>query len=564
MSALLPGSQALLVRQLLRALRMPRALWLFGGALLFVFGGFLITYSAQDIQIVFQSGDANIGTELLNSYSWTTFLALSLFAPLIGVHAFAKEREAGTLDLLLTAGLQPYNLIFAKTAVSFIFILTALSGTLPLLSLTLLMGGVGPNDIILYFLQHGSIAFLALSIGVWAGAKSRTILRGLIAAYLTFVIFEAIKIGFIFIVLACIAFFTRSSSLVGMGPDLANASTSLLMIPIGIIFLNAVPYYLNREAGFVRHRKWKPIRISGRESQLWSLLGTKEYDEPIPAGANPVYIAERQRFFLQVVRRYIDAPSLLWIFSTIAFLLWIDPGAVLFLSLLIVSIVIPIVGAGSLTGEYERGTWESIRSTMLSHGQILHAKLRLCIGQGLIQAGAFYIPALPLLAVVWIMLAAGDGNAGWFEYEYLFPVWGQLILNIPVIVAAIIFLTLFSTWCSAVFRTSFLALTWSFGGSIFFMFGPRFLSSLHPYPSELLNGNGPLDLYSIILAMFHAPYVFNIWPNQASRWMTHLGKFLDNTPKEFWMLYLAHLILMGILSLLLYLDIRRRMHLLER
>jgi len=104
------------------------------------------------------------------------YLTTALVIPITSLTAasITGEREAGTLDLLLTTPLTPRSILWGKiVAVSLVYLLM-LSGCLPVLSLCLILGGLSPGE---YFQCGGVLAgffALAAALGLVVSIISRT------------------------------------------------------------------------------------------------------------------------------------------------------------------------------------------------------------------------------------------------------------------------------------------------------------------------------------------------------------------------------------------------------
>ncbi|MFB3786215.1 MAG: ABC transporter permease subunit [bacterium] len=104
------------------------------------------------------------------------YLSTALVIPVTSLTAasITREREAGTLDLLLTTPLTPRSILWGKMlAVSLVFLLM-LCGCLPILSLCLILGGLSPDE---YVQCGGALAgffALAASLGLAVSLISRT------------------------------------------------------------------------------------------------------------------------------------------------------------------------------------------------------------------------------------------------------------------------------------------------------------------------------------------------------------------------------------------------------
>ncbi len=552
------GSMTLLHHQLLLTLRKPKSIWVFGSLLLIGTLGFITVYESMAHTALSSGRVVMLGRELFYAYALLSLSSILLFGPPIGVRTIAQERENDTLDLLLTAPQRPIGFVLSKVTVSVVTMLTAVFGTLPLLALTFIMGGVSPDEFLLLIFSQISLTLIVVSIGIWAGALCRSTTRSLATAYGTLVlVLLLISCGF-----GCLESLLRAATRIFSGEP-GQASRLLLLLPavymlalILFVFIAPVAAYLRREVKPMRPRSWRPIRMKGKDSQLWSLLGVSDHGESIPDDTNPIYIAERQRFLLQVARRYIDAPSVLWIGSAMTFLAvaWFRwfPDFLLFVSLFLTMVFTPLVGASALTGERERQTWEALRATLLDARRIVSGKLRLTATQGMIHAGAWYIPTLPLIVFILLFgrIISGVSAGDRFDFDYFLLESVRHFANLTVITATTVFLAAVSIWVSARSRRSFPALMVAYLIAFLFLVGPWIVYMLYPDPHTLFIPSGRMNGLAVLLAVWHAPFLFDTWNLNPKTPMS--------PPTVFWELYAAHLCLLLTLSATAIADSFRR------
>jgi ABC-type transport system involved in multi-copper enzyme maturation permease subunit len=100
-----------------------------------------------------------------------------VFALVVGIGATAdtisKEKREGTLGLLFLTDLKGFDVVLGKMAASSLTVVYALMAMLPVLALTLLMGGVSFDAYLRVALTWLNGLFLALSVGMMVSALSR-------------------------------------------------------------------------------------------------------------------------------------------------------------------------------------------------------------------------------------------------------------------------------------------------------------------------------------------------------------------------------------------------------
>lgn len=530
----------LLTHQLLLLFRHPIGYWIFGGALFLISASFSAQYNGYAQETYYDlSKIARIGLDLLHYYRIFSLLTIALFVPVIGVSAISQEREAKTLDLMLTTPVPPLELVFSKAAASLSVVFVSIFATSPIIALTLSMGGVGPHDIVTLIVHQFILACISISVGLAMGARMPTFMLGLISSY-SLLILLLIPANQIF------TLGRQSPSIFVLLPNL------LLTFLLCSFLLRSVPHHLAKEINKIRPISWRPISIKGIDAQLWTFLGTRDYGAPIESNENPVYVSERERFLAFVTRRDFDAPSILWLISIFLFY-WalIKPIVMLYLSMAIALFFIPGVGASMFSGEHQRASWECLRSSLIRSRQIFWGKWRLTAGQGLIHVFAFYIPSLLILGLIWLLIGL-QTPVSYFQSINTISIWLGHLLIMSVLIFLVCFLTSLALWVSSLYKRNFVAWLTSYGLSAFFLFSPQFLALMHPRPGPTLGGNNPMDGISIFLSIWHAPFLFKLWPLPTTQAVNHT---LDPL---FWELYLSHLILLVVGSIFFCLMTRLR------
>jgi ABC-type transport system involved in multi-copper enzyme maturation permease subunit len=97
-----------------------------------------------------------------------TFVQLTLVlfsAPLSAATAVAREKDRRTFVLLLMTDLRDYEIVLGKLLGSLLPILLVLLGSLPVLGMLLLLGGIAPFQVVQSWLILGATAFAAGSLG---------------------------------------------------------------------------------------------------------------------------------------------------------------------------------------------------------------------------------------------------------------------------------------------------------------------------------------------------------------------------------------------------------------
>lgn len=179
----------LLQRELRAEARRPLNTWLRVAAAGFFF--LLLEFSLHSL------GDVSAVCRRLFPVLHSLLLLVAwVVGPLLTAEAIAKEKREGTLELLLLTPLSLDSVLRAKTFVLTLRTVVLVIGAFPVLSFTLLFGGVGRDEIGLLVLLQGASLTLALGVGVCAAAPARTWLRALsLALVLAVFTFSAFALG---------------------------------------------------------------------------------------------------------------------------------------------------------------------------------------------------------------------------------------------------------------------------------------------------------------------------------------------------------------------------------
>ncbi len=120
----------------------------------------------------FSRGEAN----LISFFTWHPWLYLVL-VPAIGMRVWSEERRSGTMELLLTLPVNPWEAILAKYLASWIFLAIALALTFPVVVTVNLLGAPDNGQIVAGYL--GSLflsgAYLALTCMTSAMTRNQVV-----------------------------------------------------------------------------------------------------------------------------------------------------------------------------------------------------------------------------------------------------------------------------------------------------------------------------------------------------------------------------------------------------
>lgn len=110
---------------------------------------------------------------------------VALITPAITAGAITIEREQRSYDLLVTTPLRPADLIRGKLAAAVSFVVLLLTASLPLVSLTFLVGGVSPAEIFFSYVLIALGAYVCGATGIFWSATLRSTAVATVATYMT-------------------------------------------------------------------------------------------------------------------------------------------------------------------------------------------------------------------------------------------------------------------------------------------------------------------------------------------------------------------------------------------
>lgn len=183
-----------LVKEFRTRMRGTRAYWILLIYTLLLSGVLAMMYFSYDASITHQvaSGVAGPGAgaqDLGRSIYYFVFIAqalmVAMITPAITAGTLTIEREQRSYELLVTTPLQPFDLIRGKLTAAVAFVLLLLTASLPLVSLSFLVGGVSPGEIFCSYLIIGCSAFLYGATGIFWSATLRTTAAATVVTYLT-------------------------------------------------------------------------------------------------------------------------------------------------------------------------------------------------------------------------------------------------------------------------------------------------------------------------------------------------------------------------------------------
>src|SRR5262245_61040121 len=108
---------------------------------------------------------ARFGLLLFQVLSWVQVVLLMFFAALSAAGTISQEKDRRTFVLLLVTDLRDYEIVLGKLFGSLLQIMVFVAGTVPILLLIVLLGGVSPAQVIQATVILATTALAAGSLG---------------------------------------------------------------------------------------------------------------------------------------------------------------------------------------------------------------------------------------------------------------------------------------------------------------------------------------------------------------------------------------------------------------
>ncbi len=375
------------------------------------------------------------GLVLLWGYREAVFAVLIVICPLLGVRAVSEEREGRSLDLLFTAPLSRLAFLAAKVGSTMLQITLGLIATLPFVSVTVLMGGVGPWDLFWCFAAHLTSAFFYLVLGWYAGHQEVPAGQALQESYGLVALFHG-PVILMLLAYVALAIPGKLSSIAIEGALVAmlgfNVVITISNALAGWLFLVNVSRRIGQESGRKRQRRKAIVRNRPVRRYLWSWLGKLEDGEPLPDTMDPIYARDLGNLRRTSLSGSFDPPSMLFILSFVSFPMLMAPELVVWIGLILLWIPNVLLAARLLASEYERENWESIAATLCEGRTIVSAKYRLTIKHALLHIYPWLLVSgllgCVVLGLFWIRAALLGEDSPVDFFEYALPYMATLFL----------------------------------------------------------------------------------------------------------------------------------------
>lgn len=131
-------------------------------------------------------GSGNVYNSMVNLFpviAISQICIIALITPIITASSISGEKERQTFDVMLTTAMSPLSIILGKVTSAVIRIMFYVIGSLPIMSLSFVVGGLGWGTLIKYLLTVVLLAVFSGSIGILCSAFSRKSISAVILSF---------------------------------------------------------------------------------------------------------------------------------------------------------------------------------------------------------------------------------------------------------------------------------------------------------------------------------------------------------------------------------------------
>lgn len=227
-------AQGVLAKELRGRMRGPRAFIVLSLYLLFLVGFTLLIYFVTKLAASSNPTDPVGKPVFLGLVAFQLGLVCFL-APSFTAGAISGERERQTYELLMTTPLPLILIVAAKLFAALAYVFLLIFAALPLLAISLFLGGVSPEEVIIAFLLLCSSALLFGTIGLCFSAWVRSTIGAATLAY------GAMLVPVVALPVAAATVFTSIAAILsgGNGP---SPTVSAIIYYAGGIILSLNPF----------------------------------------------------------------------------------------------------------------------------------------------------------------------------------------------------------------------------------------------------------------------------------------------------------------------------------
>lgn len=404
-------SNPIIQRELVGTLRMGRAFGLQLVLILVLLGLVLIKWPSDSLAE--QSGAQS--QQVLRVFVYGLLALVMLLAPAFPATSIVREREQGTLTLLLNSPMNRWKILFGKLAGVLGFVLLLMILSLPAAAACFAMGGVdlrstfGPIYLIL-----GLLALEYAVLGLWVSSRAGSADSALRITYGLVLLLSIISLGphyffkeSTFPLARHVCNWTRSLSPIpalmeamgqsGLGSGgirdraplllqftIVSLAVSFVLLLLTALRLDQRMFDRPRPAGKVTDERGAMVRGFRRIMYLW-FFDPQRRKGLIGPLTNPVLVKEfrsrrfgRAHWMMRIFGLCLIVSLGLMYFASMSSIqrgVAVLGAILVVLQMTLLILMTPSLASGLISGERETGGWQLLQSTPLSAASIIFGKL---------------------------------------------------------------------------------------------------------------------------------------------------------------------------------------------
>jgi ABC-type transport system involved in multi-copper enzyme maturation permease subunit len=348
----------------------------------------------------------------------------------------SSEKREDTLGLLFLTHLRAHDIVFGKLAAASLHSVLFLGSTLPILAISVMLGGVSGGELLRIPLSLFNALLLSLSVGILASTLTKAQRKAMLAASLTILLLTVIlpAVGFLInlkfnVPLVRVAMsvmspiFTHEMSLTGG----FGLSRNLFWISLGVQFTISICAIV--ASCLILPRAWQVKSGDGlgwkERIRLWK-LGSPDQRRKRRTRfleRNPIFwLGARDRFGPMWPVLYMTGVLSVAAGCIIYYEIPLQPAIVImFLSLGITEFYfrtrVATLSATLFANERQMGTWEMILSTPMTVREILKGNL-MAVRHHLLRTYIFLLIVFSLAVWGAMEKTGAQGANGWFALMF--------------------------------------------------------------------------------------------------------------------------------------------------
>ena len=142
-------------------------------------------------------GNGNVYQDLVNLFpvlAVSQVCIVALIVPIMTAASISGEKERQTFDLMMTTCMSPLSIVFGKVASAVIRILFYVIGSLPIMALSFVVGGLRWSVLLYFVLAVILLSVFAGSIGILCSALCKRSISAVILSFITYFLLNILTV----------------------------------------------------------------------------------------------------------------------------------------------------------------------------------------------------------------------------------------------------------------------------------------------------------------------------------------------------------------------------------